>query len=334
MLCHFGGHFRKAFHIPLTSDRRVVRRDIFLPPRPPTSRTILQPPSIAERVRPLAAEKGDVVAVIAGDIRHRVPRPWRWPNILDLSPSLIVPGPGIVHAGQPEAITAEEDGDEAVRRQRMADARSRTCVGDLQPLMPIPLPGVAWCWTDTNSPEKQHAARYSSKFGTQPRRRTGVGDLDPVCTIPFPSVGEGHVRRLARNLAAAEKDHPTAAGIARHGGALPGRGASISELDPVLSVPSPSVTKIDALVLCCAVRSAEEQYPLTGGVVGHAMIGARCRTSVCDLNPEPAIPLPCVATGLPVDEAAEQDKPATPGIEGDVVIGARRRAHVLFLDPQ
>ena len=66
---------------------------------------------IAGHVRSLVAVKGDVFAVIAGDIRHRVPRPWGWPNILDLSPSLIVPGPGIIHAGRSEAITAEADGD-------------------------------------------------------------------------------------------------------------------------------------------------------------------------------------------------------------------------------
>src|ERR1043166_9266720 len=124
----------------------------------PRSRTILQPPSIAERVPPLTTEKGDMLDITAGDIRHRVPHPWRWPNILNLSPSLIVPSPGVVHAGQPEAITAEEEGDDAVRRQRMANARSRTCVGDLLPLMPIPLPGVAWRWTDTNSSEKRHTA--------------------------------------------------------------------------------------------------------------------------------------------------------------------------------
>jgi hypothetical protein len=124
-----------------------------------------------------------LVPVIAGDIRHRVPRPWRWPNILDLSPSLIVPGPGVVHAGQPEAITAEEDGDETVRRQRMADARSRTCVGDLQPLMPIPLPGVAWRWTDTNSPEKQHTPRTAASLAL----RRAAGPVSATLTQSEPS---------------------------------------------------------------------------------------------------------------------------------------------------
>ena len=40
------------------------------------------------------------------------------------------------------------------------------------------------------------------------------------------------------------------------------------------------------------------------------MIGARCRTGVGDLNPEPTVPLPSVAGNLPIAEAAKQHEPA------------------------
>ena len=51
-------------------------------------------------------------------------------------------------------------------------------------------------------------------------------------------------------------------------------------------------------------------------------------------DPEPAIPLPCVAGGLPGDEAAEQDKPATPGIIQEIPAPSwtsKTRAEVLLL---
>jgi hypothetical protein len=127
-----------------------------------------------------------------------------------LYPLVAIPFPGVV---QPALGVAAEQDDalpSAIERHRVTKTRRRTGIGNLRPVLAVPLPCVA---------EQQASAASAKKYRSTARAIEGhcvvnapagtdVLHLRPAVAVPFPGIAEQHVveRIAAEQYDASEAD--------------------------------------------------------------------------------------------------------------------------------